>query len=280
MKKKTAKPAEKAPAKKTPRKTAATPAAVDPTPVALQAYAGTVGIRDSIGIMSDQGQGVPARLQAIRTVQAASFGDPDFDALRGDYFAALRKLSDDPAVDVRQEALGILAREGDPFAEKALMAGLLDAKKALVPAGDALHYLSYNLHAGVQNLARSIFDSSQDQDSRQQALRLMSTDPASTKTILKTLSDKGETPAMRQLSAAALHALDPKALQTFATKAVLDENEHSDVVTACLTAMNHFGDEKAITGNTALKQRIESLRQKSPAKIKQIAKKLGVKYGF
>jgi len=239
------------------------------------------GLRQALEILRDSSQTVDKRLEALRVLQSASFGDEQFDAVRGDFVAALREVTEDKEVKLRQRALGLLARSQDSHAEKVLMAGLKQPEKAVVPAADALHYLSYNLHSGVQSLARSIFESSKDQGVRQQALRLMSNDPQALKTIQKTLADKKETVEIRQTSAEALHALDPTAFQKWASKAVLDKSEHADVVATSLTALQHFGDAKAIAGNSALRERLgEITAGKSAPKLKRLAKMISSKYGL
>jgi hypothetical protein len=242
---------------------------------------GTDGLRQAIDVMKDASQPVEKRAEALRIVQAASFGDEQFDAVRTEYVEALRALTTDEEIQLRQRALGLLARLHDSYAEKVLMAGLKEPEKAAVPASDALHYLSYNLHSGVQAMAKSLFDTSKDQGVRQQALRLMANDPQSLKTIQKTLADKKETVEVRQTSAEALHALDPSAFQKWASKAVLDKTENDDVVATSLTALQHFGDAKQISANTALRARLDEMSTgKSAPKLKRMAKMISSKYGL
>ncbi|MCX6604131.1 MAG: HEAT repeat domain-containing protein [Acidobacteria bacterium] len=216
----------------------------------------------------------------MQTIQAASFSIPDFDDVRGDYVTALRSASADPDPDVRQTALGTLSQEDDSFAQKVLLDGLKDDTKALVPPTHALQMLAYSRHAGVYTAAREIFDKSGDSEIRGQALRVMSTDPESVKTIQKALGNKKESAELRRQCAAVLHALNPKALQTWASKAVLDETEHQDVVATGLTAMYNFGDEKAIRANRNLAERVSQLKSKGPAATKRQAKEFLNKYGF
>ncbi len=248
----------------------------------LKLAAGTDGLHQAIDVLNDTSQTLEKRAEALRILQAASFGDEEFDAVRGDFVAALRALTEDKEIQLRQRALGLLARSRDTYAEKVLMTGLKQPEKAVVPAGDALHYLSYNLHSGVQALARSIFDKSKDQGVRQQALRLMANDPQALKTIQKTLANKKEAVEVRQTSAEALHALDPTALQKWASKAVLDKSENEEVVASSLTALQHFGDAKAISGNAALRARLDEMStgKKSAPKLKRMAKMISSKYGL
>jgi hypothetical protein len=58
------------------------------------------------------------RCAALQTLQAASFMVASFQSCRRDYIAALRKLAVDPEPELRQRALGTLAREKDGFAQK------------------------------------------------------------------------------------------------------------------------------------------------------------------
>ena len=77
----------------------------------------------------------------------------------------------------------------------------------------------------MQSIARSLFKESKDHVVREQALRVMASDPAARSVIRPALADKNEPVSIRQMSAAALHALDPQALQDWADKAVLNNNE-------------------------------------------------------
>ena len=247
----------------------------------LKLAEGADGLRQALAILRDASQSMDRRTEALQVLQSASFGDPAFEDVRADYVAALRELTADKSVTLRQRAYGLLARSGDSYAEKALVTGLKNPDKAGVPPGDALHYLGYNLHSGVHTLARSIFDKSKDQTVRQQALRLMATDPKSLKTIQSTLADKKESVEVRQTSAEALHALKPEALQTWAAKAAVDKKEKPELVATSLTALSNFGDKDKISGNKALRKRIgEMSTGETPAKFKRMAKHISAKYGL
>jgi hypothetical protein len=247
----------------------------------LKLAAGVPGLHQAIEILRNTSETLPRRKEALSTLQSASFGDEEFDAVRGDYIAALRELTGDKELMLRQRAFGLLARLRDGYAEKTLMTGLQNPAKAAVPAVDALHYLSYNVHSGVQSVARSLFATSKDQAVRQQALRLMANDPQALKTIQSTLANKKETVEVRQTSAEALHALDPKAFQNWANKAAVDKTEDPEVVATSLTALGHFGDAKQIAGNTALRKRLREIgKGKAAPKTKRLAKMISTKYGL
>ena len=240
----------------------------------------TKSLKKGIDLIGDSKQSVEMRCQAMQAVQAASFSLPEFESMRSDYVAVLRIAAKDPDHELRQRSLGILARENDSFAQRVLLEGLQDEKKALLPPEKALQLLSYNAHSGASSIARKLFGSSTNDSVKQEALRLMSGDPDSAKVIAQTLADKSESPDIRRLSAAALHVLNPQSLQNWANKAVLDKSENHDIVATCLTAMHEFGDAKNYADNKPLLKRLGELKSKSPIKVKQLAKQFTAKYGL
>jgi hypothetical protein len=182
--------------------------------------------------------------------------------------------------ELRQRALGLLSRGRDDYAQATLLEGLRHPDKAVVGPGDALSYLSNNAHAGVQSVARSLFKESKDHGVREQALRVMASDPAARGVIRTALEDKKEPVAIRQMSAAALHTLDPQALQDWAGKAVLDKTEPEDIVATGLTAMNQFGDSARMSDNAALRKRIGEMRTKGSGRMKRLAKSMAAKHNL
>jgi HEAT repeat protein len=231
-----------------------------------------------LATLRDMNQPVENRLEALQAIQAASFAVPDFDSIRPDYIAALRQAAEDHNHELRQRALGILAREHDGFAQEVLLEGLRDPTKALVAPDKALQLLSYDPHAGVYPIAREMVKTSSDESTRREALRILAGDPSSAPVLEEVLSDKNEPSELRRMSAYALHALNPDRLQRWANRAVLDTTEDDDLVATGLTALTQFGDVEAIRSNTQLRKRMNQLRQKGPANIKRIAKRFAQKY--
>jgi hypothetical protein len=245
---------------------------------ALALAAGAKGFRQALDILGDADETSVRRLEALRVLQAATFADQQFDAVRSDYTDTLRTLIHDEQPELRQRALGLLSRSRDDFAQSTLLEGLRHPEKAVVGPADALGYLSFNLHVGVQSVARELFKQSTDNGVREQALRVMASDPASRSIIRTALADKKEPISIRQMSAAALHALDPQALQDWAGEAVLDKNEPDDIVATGLTAINQFGNATRITGNAALRKRIGEMRTKGSGRMKRLAKSIAAKH--
>jgi HEAT repeat protein len=236
------------------------------------------GLQPHLDTLRDASQPVESRLEALQTVQAASFAIPDFDSVRPEYIAALRQAAEDQDPELRQRALGILAREHDAFAQDVLLEGLRDSDKALVEPDKALQLLSYDPHAGVYPIARDIMQTSDDESTRREALRVLAGDPASAPLLESVLTDKNEPADIRRMSASALHALDPDRLQRWANKAVLDTAEDPEIVATSLTALTQFGDADAISGNKPLLKRVDQLQARAPAKIKKLAKRFAQKY--
>ena len=235
-------------------------------------------LQPPLDTLRDRSQQVEARLEALQSIQAASFAIPDFDSMRPEYIAALREAAEDQDPELRQRALGILAREHDGFAQQALVAGLRDPAKALVAPDKALQLLSYDPHAAVYPLAREIMETSDDESTRREAVRVLAGDPTSAPLLESVLADKTESSDMRRMSASALHALNPDRLQRWANKAVLDVTEDSEMVATGLTALTQFGDAEAISDNKQLRRRVDQLQERAPTKIKRLARRFVKKY--
>ena len=75
---------------------------------------------------------------------------------------------------------------------------------------------------GAYKAARAILDSQPNPTAKREALRLLATDPTAAPTFEKILLDKDELRENRQISASALHGLDPEKMQELARKIVLD----------------------------------------------------------
>ena len=269
-KKKSAKPRRK-------KKAAALEAAS--TQELLKVPTSKTGLRAEINVLRDAEQPTADRLQALQALQAATFSAFNFDEVRPEYVAALRQAAEDKSLELRQRALGILARESDGFAQKTLLDGLKHPQNALLPPEKALQLLSYDAHAGAYPVAREMLEKSSDASVRREALRLLAADPESAPVIEGILTDKAESLELRRMSANALHALSPEKLQSWASEAVLDKAEHNDIVATGLTALSQFGDTEALAQDKKLLKRLDELQTKAPGKVKQLAKQCVQKLG-
>ena len=218
-----------------------------------------------MAILADSETAIDIRLSALQSLGAARFASPDFAAKRGDYIATLRRVVDDPNAELRQRVLGILAREKDGFTQKRLLEGLKQPAKALVPPQKALQLLGYDVHADAYPIAREIVRHPPNPEAKREALRLLAADAASAPTFESLLRDKSETAEIRQISAAALHALKPESLQTHAREMVLDATDSDDIHQTSLTALTEFGS-KTMAADQPLLDRVRQMSgQASPS---------------
>ena len=235
-------------------------------------------LQEVLEVLRNKEEPTQVRLAALQTLQAASFGSIAFEAIRGDYIAALRQVAQDADAELRQRSLGILSREKDGFAQKRLLEGLQNPEKALVPPEKALQLLSYDVHSDAYPLAREIVNNPPNTAAKREALRLLAADATAAPMFEKVLRDKGETAENRQVSAAALQALRPERLQAYAREALLDSSEHDEIRATSLSALTQFGDPEALGKDEKLKRHVDKLSGKASAKVKQGARQFLKKY--
>src|SRR5262245_15475701 len=236
-------------------------------------------LQSVLKVLRDTDEPTPVRLAALQALQAASFSAPQFESCRGDYLATLRSIAADTDAELRQRVLGILAREKDGFAQQRLLEGLEDPEKALVPPEKALQLLSYDVHAEAYPVARRIVSRPPSVAAKREALRLLAADAASKPVFEEILRDKDEDPETRRISASALQAVAPQALQAHAREIVLDPSEPDELQETSLTAITQFGDQEKVAQDDKLMKRVSSLKgRKGSAKLKQVAGRFLTKY--
>jgi hypothetical protein len=231
-----------------------------------------------LNVLRDKEEPVEVRLAAMDSLATAAFSVIKFESCRNEYIATLREVAQDPDLRIRESALGLLAGAKDGFAQKKLLEGLKDPQKALVPPEKALQLLSYDVHAEAYSVARDIVEEPPNADAKREALRLLAADATSGPLFEKLLRDKDELRDIRQLSASALHALNPEKLQRHAREMLLDESEYDDIQATSLTALTQFGGE-AVAKDKALMRRVARLRRKGSPRVKQGARRFLDKHG-
>ena len=232
-----------------------------------------------LNVLRDKDEPVQVRMAALQSLQTASFSVVEFESCRSDYIATLRKIASDADPELRQRALGILAREKDGFAQKKLLEGLQDSEKALVSPEKALQLLSYDVHSEAYPVARAIAGKAPNVAARREALRLLAADATSAPLFEKLLRDKDELREIRQISASALQSLKPEKLQAHAREILLDASEYDDIQATSLTALTQFGNQESVGSDEPLLKRVESLRGEAAAKLKKSARQFLNKYG-
>jgi hypothetical protein len=229
-------------------------------------------------VLGDVSEPAEIRMAALQSLQAASFSVAAFESISGDYRATLRKVAQDANPELRQRALGALARQKDGFAQKKLLEGLQNPEKALVPPEKALQLLSYDVHAGAYKAARAIIENPPNPTAKREALRLLAADTTAAPLFEKTLLDKNELRENRQISASALHALDPDKRQALARNIVLDSADYDDIKATSLTALTHFGDNSTLTADQNLRQSVDRMKTLGSAKLQKSASEFLSKY--
>jgi HEAT repeat protein len=237
------------------------------------------GLQAMLEVLTNKDEPVKVRLAALQALQAASFSAHSFDSISGDYVAALRKISDDPDPEIRQRALGLLARRKDGFAQKKLLEGLRSPDKALVPPEKALQLLSYDVHADAYAAARTVVKKPPNETARREALRLLAADATAAPLFEKLMRDKKELREIRQIAASALFALKPQRMQKHAREILLDKSDYDDIKATSLTALTQLGDEEALSKDKALLQSVDRFKAgKTSPRYKQTARRFLGKY--
>jgi len=231
-----------------------------------------------LNLLRDRNEPIAVRLAALQSLQAASFSVIAFEACRGDYIATLREVVDDPDPELRQRVLGLLAREKDGFAQKKLIDGLEHPERALVPPEKALQLLAYDVHAEAYAVARDVIRNPPNEDSRREALRLLSADATAAPIFEKLLGDKNELAEIRQLSASALQALRPEKLQTQAREILLDASDYDEIKATSLTALTQFGNEESVANDVELRNRVDEMAATASPNVKQSARRFVDRY--
>jgi hypothetical protein len=190
----------------------------------------------------------------------------------------LRKVAQDANPELRERALGALAQQKDGFAQKRLLEGLQNPEKALVPPEKALQLLSYDVHADAYKAARAILVNPPNPTAKREALRLLAADATSAPMFEKILLDKDELRENRQISASALHALDPEKMQGLARNIVLDSADYDDIKATSLTALAQFGDNATLAVDQTLRQSVDRMKAQGSAKLQQSASQFLNKY--
>jgi len=274
----------------TPRGHWATLKAATSTPKARAAALAALGwaiaddrasYRSVLALVTDTQQPTALRAAALAAVQSVSFDAQRFAALRPDHLRALRKLCDDPDLELRQRALGMLMREGDAPTQQRLLAGLRDTAQALLPPEKALQLLAYDLHGDAYAAAREVATKPPNPLARREALRLLAADADSVPIFEGILQDQNESSELRRLSASALHQLSPRRLQTLAREITMNSDDGDDELrTSCLVALAQFGDADTIRGDAALNEKVDKLDAGAAAEsaLGQAAQQFIVRY--
>jgi hypothetical protein len=178
------------------------------------------------------------RTAALKALGALDFLGPRFAPFRADYKQALRAVATDPERELRESTVELLAIDKDPYAQELLVQGLKQPKDAVVSQAKAIQFLGYDDHAEILPLVREVYKTAKG-TAREEALRLLATDPQSEKLFEQLLKDKSEKASIRRISASGLQSLNPEAFEKTARNIVTDETDSNDVRATALAALAH-----------------------------------------
>lgn len=195
-------------------------------------------VAELLTTLRDREEPPTVRLAALQALAALDFLGPRFAPFRADYKQALRDGATDRERKLRENALELLAIDKDPYAQELLIGGLKAPKDALVSEAKAIQLLGYDDHAEVMPIVREVYKRAKGV-AREEALRLLATDPQSEKLFDQLLKDKNEKRSVREISASGLQSLNPEAFEKSARKIVADESDYDDIRAVSLSALTH-----------------------------------------
>lgn len=206
------------------------------------------------------------RIAALQALGALDFLGPRFAPFRADYKQALRDVATDPERELRVSVLELLAIDRDPYAQELLVRGLEQPKEAVVPEAKAIQFLGYDDHAEIVPLVRQVYKRAKGA-AREEALRVLATDPQSEKLFAQLLRDKKEKPSIRLLSASGLQSLNPEAFENAARKIVADDGDDNNLRAASLSALAYGREAREKPADPKLIDTVQKLAEttRSPA---------------
>jgi hypothetical protein len=195
-------------------------------------------VSDLLATLRNGEEALTVRMAALEALTALDFLGPRFAPFRADYKQALRDVATDPAPELRERTLELLAIDRDPYAQELLVEALERPKEALIPEAKAIQLLAYDDHAEIVPLVRRVYRRAEGA-AREEALRVLATDPQSERLFARLLKDKSEKRNIRWLSASGLQSLNPDAFERAARKIVADEDDYDEIRATALAALTH-----------------------------------------
>lgn len=195
-------------------------------------------VPDLLATLRNRKEATSVRAAALQVLGALDFLGPRFSPYRADYKQALRDIATDPRVTLRESAIELLAIAKDPYAQELLVRGLERPEEAVVSDARALQFLGYDDHADHAPLARKVYQRATGA-AREEALRMLATDPTSERLFTRLLKDKSEKSSVRRLSASGLQSLNPEAFERTARRIVADDDDYNEIRATSLAALAH-----------------------------------------
>jgi hypothetical protein len=216
-------------------------------------------VADLLATLRNRDAPVDDRTAALESLAALDFLGPRFAPFRAGYKEALRDVATDKSPELRVRALELLAIGRDPYAQELLVQGLQTPEDALVPEAKAIQLLGYDDHAEVMPLVREVYERATGA-AREEALRVLATDPESEQLFARLLKDKSEKRSIRELSASGLQSLNPDAFDKTARKIVADDDDYNDIRATAIAALAHGREARETPLDPKLVETVQKVR--------------------
>ena len=213
-------------------------------------------VAELLSTLRNRDESLTVRAAALDALAALDFLGPRFAPFRAGYTDALREIATDEKPELRERALELLAIDKDPYAHDVLVKGLKRPQDALVSEAKAIQLLGYDDHAETVPLVRRVYKRATG-PAREEALRVLATDPKSAPLFARVLKDKSETRGARQLSASGLQSLNPEAFDRAARQIVADEGDYDDIRATAVAALAHGRETREKPTDTKLVQTVQ-----------------------
>ena len=238
--------------------------AIKAAPIELEGLSDRVA--ELLAILRNRAEPLTVRMASLQALRALDFLGPRFAPFQADYKEALREVATDPQAKLREGALELLAIGKDPYAQKLLVRGLEQPDEALVSDAKAIQFLGYDDHGEFVPLVRKVYDRSTG-PAREEALRLLATDPQSERLLARLLQDKSETSNVRRISASGLQSLNPESFERTARKIVADDDDYDEIRAASLAALAYGREARETPTDPKLIETVQKLTEtpRSPA---------------
>jgi HEAT repeat protein len=223
-------------------------------------------IESLLELLRDGTMPTDARIAVLNLLQQINFRMASFPAIRPDYLATLRSIIADPDVQLREQAISILAQQKDEYVQRRLIEGLEGRSVPLVPATMAIQCLGYDIHAEYFPLLRRIIEDPPSRAAKEEAVRLLAADPDATDLLLSILQNRSESPEVRKLSAIALRAAVPDQFAEQARRIVFDDEEEEELRVLSVVALTYFASPAAVGADGEFIERIARLRTESASR--------------
>lgn len=203
-------------------------------------------IESVLALLRDTGEPAELRRAALAVVRQLHFNPVVTKAMRPSFMAALRALVDDSDVELRVQAIILLAQQKDEYVQRRLLEGLRDPSKGTVPPEKAIQLLGYDIHAEHFPLLHEFVRNPPNDLAKQEAVRLLSADPTAAELLVEVVRDKAAPPEVRKAGAVALQSMAPVEFEKQAKAVVLDDGEAPEVRASFVGALEHFGNPAAL----------------------------------